>query len=126
MAGTEGLQCPDLHLSETLSTELGFTAERLLSDETVRADGTGVHLVLNHVTQLEEVGNTHCGWLVEALASLAVVEIGRAEARQSGLVSPFCQVVELRTIEDRSGKLHAHLLSCCAKDSFENLSEVHS
>ena len=33
MRSTECLKCPNLHLSETLSTELCFTAERLLGDE---------------------------------------------------------------------------------------------
>ena len=45
MRSTEGFEGPDLHLSETLATKVGFTAEGLLGDEGVRTDGTGVHLV---------------------------------------------------------------------------------
>ena len=33
VGGTECFERPDFHLTETLATELGFTAERLLGDE---------------------------------------------------------------------------------------------
>ena len=49
VTGTEGLDGLDLHLSETLSTKLRFTTKRLLRDERVWTDGTGVHLVFYHV-----------------------------------------------------------------------------
>jgi hypothetical protein len=40
VAGSEGLQCPYLHLTEALATELCLTTERLLGNEAVRANGT--------------------------------------------------------------------------------------
>ena len=43
------LECPNLHLSETLAAELRFTAERLLSYERVRTVGTGVDLIVNQM-----------------------------------------------------------------------------
>ena len=58
MACTKGLKGPNLHLTKTLSTELCLTTERLLGNQTVRADRAGVHLILNHVTELEEVSDT--------------------------------------------------------------------
>ena len=33
MAGAKGLKCPNLHLTETLTTKLGFTTKWLLSDK---------------------------------------------------------------------------------------------
>ena len=75
VAGTEGFECPDLHLTETLTTKLCLTAKRPLSDKTVRADRARVHLVLNHVAKLKEVGDTNSSRLVEHLTCLTVVEV---------------------------------------------------
>ncbi|OAV63456.1 hypothetical protein Barb6_03737 [Bacteroidales bacterium Barb6] len=33
MCRTEGFQCPDFHFPETLSAELGFTAQGLLRNQ---------------------------------------------------------------------------------------------
>ena len=76
MAGTECLECPNLHLTETLATELCLTSKRLLCDERVRTDGTCVHLILYHMTEFQEVGYTHGRRLVETLACLTVVKMG--------------------------------------------------
>ena len=38
MCGTEGFQCPNFHFSETLTTKLSFTTQRLLSNQRVRTD----------------------------------------------------------------------------------------
>ena len=107
MAGTEGLECPDLHLSESLSAELCLTSERLLCDEAVRADASSVHLVFHHVSELEHVCYSHRCELVELLARGAVVELCGAVAGQTCLVGPFAEVVERSTVEDGRSKLHA-------------------
>jgi hypothetical protein len=49
---------PHFHLTESLTTELGLTAKRLLGDHRVRAGGTGVDLVVNQVVQLVFDGAT--------------------------------------------------------------------
>ena len=126
MGCAKGLDGPDLHLSEALSTKLSLTTERLLGNHTVRTNGAGVHLVLDHVAELQEVSDAHRGRLVEALTRLAIVDIGGAEVGESGLVGPLLQVLQLGTVEDRGGKLHAQALSCGAEDSLEDLSEVHT
>ena len=81
MACAECLKSPDLHLSETLSAELCLTAEWLLRDERVRADRACVHLVLDHVTEFQEVCDADSSRLVEHLARLSVIEMCRAIAR---------------------------------------------
>ena len=100
VACTEGFDGPDLHLSETLTTELGFTAEGLLRDERVGSDGTGVHFVFDHVTEFEHVGHTDSSFLVEAFARGTVVELGGAVAGKSGFVGPLTEIFEVGTIED--------------------------
>ena len=82
---TEGFKGPNLHLSETLTTEVGLTAKGLLGDERVGSNATGVHLVVDHMVQLEVIDVTYRCRLVETLAGLAVVEIGAAVLGQTCL-----------------------------------------
>src|SRR4051812_21863303 len=44
VGGAVSLERPDLHFAETLAAELRLTAQRLLGDEAVGADRTGVDL----------------------------------------------------------------------------------
>ncbi len=126
MGGTVCLQCPDLHLTETLATELRLTAERLLGDEAVRTDRTGVHLVVHHVTQFHEVGHTYGSHLVERLARLAVVELGLAGTRQTGFVGPLVQLLHCTSVEDRSRELDTQFGTCPTEYSLEDLTDVHT
>ncbi len=126
MRRAECLKRPDLHLSETLSTELRLTTERLLCDERVGTDGTCVHLVLDHVTELKHVDHTNGCGLVETVTCTTVVEVSLTVAGKTGLVSPFVQVVERGTVENRSGELLAELTTGPTENSLENLTEVHT
>ena len=126
MAGTECLQGPDFHLSETLATKLSLTTKWLLGNQRIRTYATSMHLVFNHVAQLQEVGDTHSGRLVEHFARLTIKQVGRAESWQTSLVCPLLQVFEFGTVENRCGKLHAETLAGSTKDSLENLTEVHT
>ena len=85
-----------------------------------------MHLVLNHVTELKEVSDTYCSWLVKALTCLTIIEVSRAETWQTCLVSPLSQVIKLSTVEDRCSELNTKLLTGSTEDSLENLSKVHS
>ena len=55
VSGAVGLQRPDFHLAEALSTELRLAAQRLLGDEAVRTGRARVHLVVDQVVQLQDV-----------------------------------------------------------------------
>ena len=83
-----------------------------------------MHLVLNHVTELEEVGDTYGSRLVEALTSLTIIQVGRAQTWQTCLVGPLSEVVELSTVEDRSSELNTQLLTGSTEDSLEDLTKV--
>ena len=85
-----------------------------------------MHLILNHVTQLQEVSDTYCSRLVEALTSLTVIEMSRAETRQTCLVSPLCEVIELCTVKNRGSELHTKALTCSTEDSLKDLTKVHT
>src|SRR6266851_8368326 len=54
-----GLERPNLHLTETLTAELRFAAQRLLGDEAVGAGRAGVDLVFDKVRELEHVDHAH-------------------------------------------------------------------
>src|SRR3989344_4038266 len=66
---------PDFHLSETLTTILRLTTERLLSDEGVRTDRAHVYLVFDHVVQLENIHVTYGNLLIEGTAGATVEEL---------------------------------------------------
>ena len=98
MSGTVCLQCPNLHLSETLTTELSFTSKRLLGNQAVRTDRTGVHLIIDHVTELHEVSHTDSSHLVERLTGLTIIELCLTGTRQTGFVGPLIQLLHRTTI----------------------------
>src|SRR5699024_8925456 len=66
------LQCPYLHLSETLSAELCFTTERLLCNEGVRTCGTCMDLVINKVVQFQVMHVSDRNRAVEVLTCTSV------------------------------------------------------
>ena len=76
ISGTVSLQCPHLHLTEALATELGLTAQGLLGDKRVRTVGTSVDLIVHEVMQLEVVHDTHGNGVIKGLAGAAVVQDG--------------------------------------------------
>src|ERR1700755_1094350 len=55
VSGAVRLERPHFHFAETLSAELRLTAQRLLGDEAVRTDRTGMDLVVDKVMQLQHV-----------------------------------------------------------------------
>ncbi len=67
MGGTIGLQRPDLHLSQPLTTKLRFTAKWLLSYKGVWTCRTSVNLVIYKVMQLKNIHDTYCYLLVKLL-----------------------------------------------------------
>ena len=69
-----GFQRPDFHFTEALTTELRFTAQRLLRDQAVRAGRTSMHLVFNQVVQLQHRHHTHGHRLVIRIAGLAIAQ----------------------------------------------------
>src|SRR5208283_4995417 len=71
VSGAVGFKGPHLHFTETLSAELRLTAQRLLGDQRVRTDGTGVDLVVDKVVQLQHVDVTDGNLTVEGLARTA-------------------------------------------------------
>ena len=85
-----------------------------------------MHLILYHVTKLEEVGNTYRCRLVELLTSLTIIQVSRTESWQSSFISPLSEVVKLSTIKDRSSEFNAQTLAGSTEDSLENLTEVHT
>ena len=77
LEGVGGAVCferPHFHFPETLATVLRFTTERLLGDERVGTDGTGVDLVSNQVTELEDVDHSDHDRVVEGLAGATIIE----------------------------------------------------
>ena len=85
-----------------------------------------MHLVLNHVAELEHIGHTDRCLLVELLTSSTIIQLRGAVAGQACLVRPFAEVVELSTIKDRRGELHTEFAACCTENGLEHLTDVHT
>src|SRR4051794_5062562 len=73
-----GLECPHLHLTEALATELCLATQRLLGDHAVRAGGAGVDLVVDQVGQLQDVHVADGDRVVVELAGATVAQDGLA------------------------------------------------
>ena len=74
MCGAVGFQCPYLHFTKPLSTELGLAAQGLLANQGVGAGRAGMDLIFNQVVQLHHIDVAHSYWLVERFAGMPVTE----------------------------------------------------
>ena len=126
MRCTETFECPNLHFSETLTTKLSFTTQRLLSYERVRTDRTSMHLIFNHVTEFQHISHTNSCRLVELFTGTTITKISLTVTRQTGLVCPLIEIFHGSTIKDRSCKLHTQRFSGTSENSFKYLSDIHT
>ena len=85
-----------------------------------------MHLVFNHVPQLQHISYTYSCRLVKLLTCTTVTKIRFTVTRQSCLVCPFVQILHCSTIEDRSSKFNAQCFSGTSKYSFKNLTDIHT
>ena len=85
-----------------------------------------MHLVLNHVTELKHVADTHCRRLVETVTGTTIVEICLTETWNTRLVCPCAEVIKLGTVKDWSSELDTEFLTCTAEYGLENLTDVHT
>src|SRR6266581_165853 len=72
IGGAVSLHGPDLHLPQPLAAELGLTAERLLGNQTVRSDGTGMDLVVHQMMKFQDVHYPNSDLMLEGVTALAV------------------------------------------------------
>ncbi len=115
VCGAVSLKGPHLHLTESLTTELRLTTQRLLRDHGVRAGRAGVELVVDQVVQLEDVHVADRDRVRERLAGAAVEQLGLAgglhqthavAVRDRGLEETG-DLVLARTVEDGRGDVGA-------------------
>src|SRR6476619_5556371 len=83
-----GLHGPALHFAEALATELGLSAQWLLSDHRVRAGRASVNLVVDQVQQLEDVDVPDAHRLRERLSRPTVEQPGLAGSSDQLLAVP--------------------------------------
>ena len=126
MRGAVCFERPHFHFSESLSTELRFTAERLLGDERVRADGASVNLVIDQVRQLQHIDVADRDFLLERHTRHAIVEPRLACFRQVRLLEHVFNFRFGRAVEDRRCEIHTERLRRPAQMCFQNLTNVHS
>ena len=120
-----GLERPDFHFSETLTTHLSFAAEGLLGNEGIWAGGTGMGLVLNHVNKLEDVGDTNGGLLSERLASAAIIKLNFGATWIAGLFQKGADTVFVYLLKDGNGNFDSKAFGGETQLGFQELTEVH-
>src|SRR3954469_2634008 len=126
VGGAVSLQGPDLHLAETLTAKLCLAAQRLLGDEGVRSDRTGVDLVVDQMRKLEHVDVTHRHLLLEGLAGHAVEERRLAGRRQLGFLEQILDVDLAGAVEHRRRELEAENLAGPPEVGLQDLADVHT
>src|SRR5690625_4594464 len=117
VGGAVGLEGPDFHLTEALSTELRLTTERLLGDHRVRSGRTRVDLVVDEVVELEHVHVADRDRVREGLTGATVEQLGLARgideaipvAVRCGRLQQSAQLLLVRTVEDRGGQVGSGL-----------------
>ena len=107
VGGAVGFQSPDFHFPEALTAELRLAAQRLLGNERVRTDRTGVDLVVDKVVQLQHVDVADGHLAVELIAGTAVIQRRLTGNLQACLFQHLVDVGFDRTVEDRRCDRHA-------------------
>src|SRR5699024_3170372 len=117
VGGAVGLEGPDFHLTEALTTELRLTTERLLGDHRVRSGRTRVALVVDEVVELEHVHVADRDRVREGLTGATVEQLGLARgideaipvAVRCGRLQQSAQLLLVRTVEDWGGQVGSGL-----------------
>ena len=94
------LESPHFHFAHTLTAELRLAAERLLGDERVGADGTGMDLVGDEVVELEHVDDADDDLLLEGLARKTVIKNRLALGADPALGTLFL-LLDLAGLEEK-------------------------
>ena len=92
VGGAVGLERPHFHFAEALAAELRLAAQRLLGDERVRTDRTGVDLVVHEMVQLEHVDVAHRHLAIEGVAGAAVIDGRLARSVETGKLQHLLDV----------------------------------
>src|SRR5450631_127012 len=99
--GSIGFQCPYFHFTKPLTTELSFTTQRLLRDQTVWPNASCMHLIINHMVQLNYVDDPNRSFLVKPISGLTVIQVGMAETWQARFFNMLGYFFHRCTIENR-------------------------
>ena len=105
---------------------MSFTTQRLLRNQRVRSDRTGMHFIIYHVPQFQEVGHSYCRRLVETFTGTTVIQVGCTVTRHTGFIGIGVDIVQACTVENRSSEFQSQFFTGPAQYSFENLSQVHT
>ena len=111
MGGAIGLQCPYLHLTETLAAELGLAAQGLLRNQGVRAGGPCVNFIFHQMNQLQDIHIAHRYRLVKRLTAATITQDYLAGNRRRQ-VKAACRLVHcfLQLIQAKLAGGHPLLL----------------
>ena len=85
-----------------------------------------MHLVINHMTELDHIDDSDCRRLVEPVTCTSIPQICLTISWKTCLVCIFADVIKGGTVEDRRAEFESELCSGPTENCLVNLTEVHT
>ena len=85
-----------------------------------------MHLIVNHMAELDHIDHTHGRRLVEIISGAAVTESGLTELRNTCLLGIVANLIDACTVEDRGTEFHTQFLTGPSEYCLVDLAEVHT
>ena len=126
VCSTISLQSPHFHFTETLTAELSFTAQRLLSNERVRTCGTCVYFVINKVMEFEIVHIADSNGIIKRFTCSAVTELYFTVLADACVTETFKNILFVSTVKYGSHDFPAESLCGIAEMYFQYLTDIHT
>src|SRR3989344_7547431 len=117
---------PYFHFSKSLSSTLGFTSERLLSNKRVRTNRTHMNLIFNHMMKFQNIHIPNSYWLVKIFNSSSITKSHFSTSRKTSINKLFFYFHISRAGKRRNNSLIAQSMSSKTQVQFQNLSKIHT
>src|SRR3989338_4307413 len=124
--GTKTEESPHFHFSETLSSDLRPTSERLLIIKLVQPNRTHVNLVLHHVVKLQDIHVSNGSLLSKFVASKTITKLNLSVFWKTSRLEFSLYVTFVGTSKWCHDSLIAESVCSHTKVKLENLSKVHT
>ncbi|MNV66773.1 hypothetical protein D3C71_1595450 [compost metagenome] len=125
ISGTISFKRPYLHLTETLSTKLSFTTQRLLRNKRVRTRGTSMDLIVNHVSEFDHVHDTNSDFTFEFVTRTTIIQHSLTVTLHTRFFHGVEYVILFGAIKYWSCYVDTQVHSRHTQMDFKHLSDVH-
>src|SRR5437762_5675594 len=85
-----------------------------------------MHLIINHVMQLDHVDHTDRGFLMEAFTGFSVIQISVTVSWNAGLLAIISNFINRSSVKNWCRESYSQFFSSPTENSFIDLSKVHT